>query len=115
MFTGIISNQGIFKGYRRGRQELAMEMPGPLRALDVGGSVSVNGACLSVTRREGNRYFFDLSQETLVKTNLGSLRNGEKVNLELPLTLQTYLGGHLVTGHIDGKGKVLLIAERPPG
>lgn len=115
MFTGIIHHQGIFKGYRQGKQEIAVEAPPQFPFLEVGESVALSGVCLSLTKREGNIVFFNLSQETLRKTNLGSLKTGERMNLELPLTLQSPLSGHLVTGHIDGKGKVLRITDRKPG
>jgi riboflavin synthase len=115
MFTGIIHHQGTFKGYRRGKQEIAIEAPSPFPSLEAGESVALNGVCLSLARKEGSVLFFNLSQETLRMTTLGSLKIGEKLNLELPLTLQSALGGHLVTGHIDGKGKVLRTMEKKPG
>jgi riboflavin synthase len=115
MFTGIIHHQGIFKGYRQGKQEIAVEAPHQFSSLGAGESVALNGVCLSLTKREGNVLIFNLSQETLLKTTLGSLKIGEQLNLELPLTLQSPLSGHLVTGHIDGKGKILRITERKPG
>jgi riboflavin synthase len=115
MFTGIIYHQGIFKGYRQGKQEFAVEAPPQLLSLGIGESVALNGVCLSLTKSEGNILFFNLSQETIRRTNLGSLKIGERLNLELPLTLQSPLSGHLVTGHIDGKGKVLRITEKKPG
>lgn len=105
MFTGIIHHQGIFKGYRQGKREIAVEAPLQIPSLGAGESVALNGVCLSLTKREENVMFFNLSLETLLKTTLGSLKIGEKLNLELPLTLQSPLSGHLVTGHIDGKGK----------
>lgn len=115
MFTGIIHHKGNFKGYRQGKQEIAVESPLPFPSLEAGESVALNGVCLSLTKKEGNILFFNLSQETLRKTNLGSLKIGERLNLELPLTLQSPLSGHLVTGHVDGKGKILRITERRPG
>ena len=115
MFTGIIHHQGIFKGYRKGNRELAVEAPPSFPELRIGESVAVNGVCLSLTRREGGVFYFDLSQETLSRTNLGSLKSGEKLNLEPPLTLQSLLSGHLVSGHIDATGRVLRIAARKSG
>jgi riboflavin synthase len=115
MFTGIIQHLGLFKRYGRGKRELIIEAPLPFPELAAGESVSINGVCLSLTRSEGHCLVFDLSQETLHKTNLGSLKTGERLNLETPLTLQTPLGGHFVTGHIDGRGKVLRRTERRPG
>jgi riboflavin synthase len=115
MFTGIIQHLGVFKGYAHGKQELILEAPAGFPALPPGESVAVNGACLSLTRREGQRLVFDLSQETLLKTHLGSLSPGGRLNLEVPLTLQSLLSGHLLTGHIDGRGRVLSVSERRPG
>jgi riboflavin synthase len=115
MFTGIIHHQGIFKGYRPAKKELAVEVQPSFPALEIGQSVAVDGVCLSLLRRETNTLSFNLSQETLAKTSLGSLRGGEKLNLELPLTLQTPVSGHLVSGHIDGMGRVLKVVDKPPG
>ncbi len=115
MFTGIIQWLGAFQGYRQGRREMAVAAPASFPDLEVGESIAVNGVCLSLTRRKGNILFFDLSRETLDKTNLGSLRSGAKLNLEPPLSLQSLLGGHLITGHIDGRGRVLRVAERGAG
>jgi len=115
MFTGIIHHQGLFKGYRSAKKELAVEVPMSFPALEIGESVAIDGVCLSLLRREVNTLFFNLSQETLAKTSLGSLRGGERLNLELPLTLQTPVSGHLVNGHVDGLGRVLRVVEKPPG
>jgi riboflavin synthase len=115
MFTGIIHHQCFFKGYRSAKRELAVQVPSSFPALEVGESVAVEGVCLSLLRREADMLFFNLSQETLAKTSLGSLRVGEKLNLELPVTLQSPLSGHLVNGHIDGLGKVIRAVEKPPG
>jgi riboflavin synthase len=115
MFTGIIQWLGVFQGYRQGRREMAVAAPASFPDLGAGESIAVNGVCLSLTRRDGNILFFDLSRETLGKTNLGSLQSGAKLNLEPPLSLQSLLSGHLVTGHIDGRGRVLRVAERRPG
>lgn len=109
MFTGIIKNVGLFKGYRSGKQELAIESPSVAHRLDLGESLSINGVCLSLIKKDRHTLFFNLSEETLSKTTLGSLRPQDRLNLELPLTLSTPLSGHLVTGHIDGMGKILRI------
>jgi len=115
MFTGIIHYQGFFKGCRAAGNELAVAVGPSFPALESGESVAVNGVCLSLLRREADTLSFNLSQETLARTSLGSLRAGEKLNLELPLTLQTPLSGHLVNGHVDGLGRVLKIVDRRPG
>jgi riboflavin synthase len=115
MFTGIIHHQGFFKGYRSSRKELAVEVEPSFPALEIGESIAVDGVCLSLLRREANTLFFNLSRETLAKTGLGSLRGEERLNLEVPLTLQTPISGHMVSGHVDGLGRVLRAAEKPPG
>jgi riboflavin synthase len=115
MFTGIITHQGLFLGYRRGRQELLMEAPGLADKLRPGHSVSVDGVCLSLLGAEKSGLRFNLSLETLGRTTLGGLKHRDRLNLELPLTLASPLGGHLVTGHVDAIGKILRTAERRPG
>jgi len=115
MFTGIIYHIGFFKEYRLGKQEIALEAPELFARLERGESLAVNGVCLSLVRKEKNALFFNLSKETLSRTNLGSLRRGDKLNLELSLTLSSPLSGHLVTGHIDSTGKVLNIRKRGSG
>lgn len=106
MFTGIISHCGIFKGSRKGKKEMVVEASSMASRIGIGESLAVNGVCLSLIKKQKNLLFFSLSQETLRSTTLGSLRPGAKLNIELPLTLSTPLGGHLVTGHIDSRGKV---------
>ena len=115
MFTGIISHRGLFRGYRKGRSEMAVEARGLAAGLAAGESVSVNGVCLTVAGMERDALRFDLSKETLAKTTLGMLRSGDRLNLELPLTLATPLSGHLVSGHVDGVGRVRRVSSRPPG
>jgi riboflavin synthase len=115
MFTGIIYYQGIFRGYRGAKRELTVEAPEVTPKIEIGASLAVNGVCLSLSGKEGGSLLFDLSQETLSRTTLGSLQTGQLLNLELPLTLESSLSGHLVTGHVDGRGKVLRILEKKPG
>jgi riboflavin synthase len=115
MFTGIITNQGLFAGYRRGREELLVEAPSLAGRLRPGDSVSVSGVCLSLVGADGAALRFDLSRETRERTTLGALKPRARLNFELPLTLETPLGGHLVSGHVDAVGKVLRVAERRPG
>lgn len=115
MFTGIITHSGVFKAYRQGKKEIAVEALGLAPRLAVGDSVAVNGVCLSIIRKDHLLLFFNLSQETLGLTNLGSLRSGVKLNLELPLTLSSPLSGHLVTGHVDFKTRLCRAIPRKPG
>ena len=116
MFTGIINHTGLFRGYRRGKQEIALEAQTSfVSQIELGDSLAVNGVCLSLIKKEKKSLFFNLSQETIQKTTLGSLRQGEMLNLEMPLTLATPLSGHLITGHVDSRGKVLLVSQKKPG
>jgi riboflavin synthase len=115
MFTGIIHHQGAFKGYSQGKQGISIAAPASFPLPASGESVAVNGVCLTLIRREKNILFFNLSQETLDRTNLGSIRPGDRVNLELPLTLQSLLSGHLLTGHVDGQGRVIRVTVKKPG
>ena len=89
MFTGIISHTGIFKEYKAGKQEMAIVSPELTSHMAIGDSLSVNGVCLSLTRKENNILFFDLSKETLSRTSLGFLRRGDTLNLELSLSLSS--------------------------
>jgi riboflavin synthase len=115
MFTGIINHTGLFKGYRLGKQEITIEAPSIISQIEIGESLAVNGVCLSLIKKENKALFFNLSQETIQKTTLGSLRQGEMLNLEQPLTLGSPLSGHLITGHVDARGKVLLVSQKKPG
>jgi riboflavin synthase len=115
MFTGIIQNIGLFKGYRQGKQEIAVQAPSLASQIEIGESLAVNGVCLSLVRKEKDALFFNLSLETIKVTTLGSLRPGERLNLEQPLSLSTLLSGHLLSGHVDFRGKVIRISERKSG
>lgn len=115
MFTGIVSHQGRFIGYRRGRSEMALEAPGLAAKLAAGDSVAVNGVCLTLVGADRDALRFDLSRETMAKSTLGALQAGACLNLELPLTLAAPLSGHLVSGHVDGVGTVARTSSRPPG
>lgn len=84
-------------------------------ATEHGDSVAINGCCLTVTANRVQLLAFDISSETLARTTLGRLREGDEVNLERALKLGDRLGGHLVSGHIDGVGTVERLAKRPDG
>ena len=108
MFTGLVEEIGRIaeKKEKGGLLRLLISAERVLEDLSEGSSIAVNGVCLSLTRKEKNRLYFDLSKETLARTNLGFLRRGDRLNLELSLTLSSPLSGHLVTGHIDAIGKI---------
>jgi len=115
MFTGIIHHQGRFLGYGRARRDLILESEALAGRMETGDSLSVNGVCLTLASKSESRLTFNLSPETLSLTTLGSLVVGNLLNLEPPLTLETPLSGHLVTGHVDYRGKIVRFTERRPG
>lgn len=109
MFTGIIEELGQLKGIRGGSKSALLEIKARevLQDVKLGDSIAVNGVCLTVTGFSKDWFTADVMAETLSKTNLDSLRPGDKVNLERALRLSDRLGGHLVSGHIDGVGTII--------
>jgi riboflavin synthase len=110
MFTGIIQAVGEIRSLEpRGGDVRLTIATGKLemRGVVLGDSIAVNGVCLTAVALEGPRFAADVSRETLSLTTLGDLKAGSAVNLEKALTLSTPLGGHLVSGHVDGVGEVL--------
>ncbi|RDV84721.1 riboflavin synthase [Ammonifex thiophilus] len=109
MFTGLVEEVGRVRRIVRGpaSAQLEIEARRVLEDLRVGDSVAVNGACLTVTRLGSGSFWADAMAETLRRTNLGELGPGDRVNLERALRLGDRLGGHLVTGHVDGVGRIL--------
>lgn len=109
MFTGLVGGMGRFLR----RQDLAAGVrywiAQPFGALTEGESISVSGACLTVTEHGPEQFAADLSPETLARTILGALVENQAVNLERALQATDRLGGHLVTGHVDGVGVIELV------
>lgn len=108
MFTGIIQKTGkIVEVQRSGASgRLVLETSPWESPLVLGESIAVNGCCLTVAAIDGNRIRFDLLEETFNKTCLGEKHTGQRVNLERALRVGDAMGGHYVTGHVDGTGKV---------
>ena len=104
MFTGIVEEVGTATGVGAHRLTVRAEMV--LDGLKLGDSMSVNGACLTVVALEDSTFSVDLSPETLRRTSLGDLAEGQRLNLERPLAVTDRLGGHIVQGHVDGTGRV---------
>lgn len=110
MFTGIIAAVGQLKSLESRGGDIRMHIDsGKLDLADVklGDSIAVNGVCLTVVEKAARHLQFDVSQETLQRTSLGQLKNGSEANLEKALAVGDRLGGHFVSGHVDGLGEIL--------
>lgn len=109
MFTGLVEGLGLVVATHKATAgvEICVDL-GPLAAdVGLGDSICTSGACLSVTKLAETVASFDVSPESLAKTSLGGLKNGDFVNLERSLRANTRLGGHFVSGHVDGLGELL--------
>ena len=113
MFTGIIEELGVIQEIKKGSKssKLLIKANKVLENTNVGDSICTNGVCLTVTNLKANSFEADVMAETLRRSNLGDLKVGSKVNLERALTLQSRLGGHIVSGHIDGTGEVISLVK----
>lgn len=105
MFTGIVEEKGLIASLKKGKLILH-STESLMRDLKRGASVSVEGVCLTVTEIQNNFIVFDLLDETLSKTTLGSLTEGSYVNIERALKMGQEIGGHLLSGHVVCKGEV---------
>ncbi len=114
MFTGIIEELGIVTSLIQSSQNTRLTISAQEVATEIkiGESIAVNGVCLTAANFRKNFIEFDISPQTLHKSTLRDLKVGEKVNLERALKLSTRLGGHLVTGHVDGIGEIRNIVNR---
>lgn len=114
MFTGLIEDVGTIGGLRLQQKSavLTVKTRLPVRSMARGASVAVNGACLTVVKKGPKSFTVDVSPETLQRTSLETLTVGSMVNLERPMRLADRLGGHLVTGHVDGVGAVASIEKQ---
>jgi riboflavin synthase len=109
MFTGIVEEVGVVNSIST--SSLVVTVDKVVQGMELGGSIGVNGACLTVTRFGSNSFSVDMMLETLNRTSLGQLNVGDRVNLERPLTLDRPLGGHLVQGHVDATGTLTSIRK----
>ena len=112
MFTGIIEEMGTVE---RAGARLAIDCAAVLSDLTLGASIAVNGVCLTAVAVSAHGFEADLAPETLERSNLSDLREGDRVNLERPLTLATRLSGHIVQGHVDGTGVLEALRELGDG
>ncbi|MBP3762067.1 MAG: riboflavin synthase [Ruminococcus sp.] len=108
MFTGIVEEIGTVCEVKKNGNNSYIRIIAEkvLSDVHIGDSIAVNGVCLTVTRHDGNIFQADVMNETLNRSSLGSLRNGSKVNLERAMSAEGRFGGHIVSGHIDGTGKI---------
>jgi riboflavin synthase len=111
VFTGLVEEKGVLAARRRTGEGAVLHVRTSLGPLALGESIAVDGACLTVTRTTPEGFDADVSNETLARTTLGELREGAPVNLEQSLALGDRLGGHLVSGHVDG---TCTLAARAP-
>ena len=113
MFTGIIQAQGNIKEIRASNKGAVFVLNSnslDLSDISIGDSIAVNGVCLTVTQLDKNYFSADVSQETLNCTTFSQLKKGQNINLEKSLRLNQGVDGHIVSGHVDGVGKITLIA-----
>jgi len=105
VFTGIVEELGKVAELNGSRLRISAQTV--LEGSKIGSSIAVNGCCLTVVDLDSNSWITDVSDETFSRTNLGSLRVGDVVNLERPMALGDRLGGHLVLGHVDSVGEIV--------
>ncbi len=114
MFTGLIEDVGEVRSMRLQKRAAVLTVGSKITgaAMKLGASIAVNGTCLTVVRKGRGWFTVDVSPETLHRTNLAGLKPGSTVNLESPMRLQDRVGGHLVTGHVDGVGRVVSMEKK---
>jgi riboflavin synthase len=115
MFTGIVLTMGRLDALERKESPtltVRAQLPGKIK---IGDSIAVNGACLTVVGIEADAYAFNLSAETLRLSHFADLSRGSDLNIELPVTMNDFLGGHLVSGHLDGVARVKAMVKKSGG
>ena len=113
MFTGIVEEIGKVQNIRKNIKSSVIVIEGNkiFEDIHVGDSIAVNGVCLTVTTFNNNIFEADIMNETLNRSSLGRLKNGSYVNLERAMSANGRFGGHIVSGHIDGTGKIVKIEK----
>ena len=113
MFTGIIEETGIVKSFSKKTNgaEIQIQCSTVLEGSKIGDSISINGACQTITQLSEDSFCADVSDETLNITTFDKMKSGDIVNLERALTLNSRLGGHIVSGHVDCKGKFISVEK----
>lgn len=113
MFTGIVEEIGKVQNIKKNVKSFVLTIEGNkiFEDINIGDSISVNGVCLTVTTFTNNAFTADVMYETMSRSSLGQLKNGSHVNLERAMTAKGRFGGHIVSGHIDGTGKIIKIEK----
>ena len=114
MFTGIITDIGTVQSVQReegGDLRLSIETSFDLSKTDIGASIACAGCCLPVIKKKDNVFFVDVSEESISKTTIGSWTEGRRINLEGALKMGDELGGHIVSGHVDGLGILVSVTK----
>ena len=114
MFTGIIEEMGTLSNIERNRDSMQLEICAKriLEDIHIGDSIAVNGVCLTVTDYTQNKFTADVMPETFMHTSLKTLRKGDRLNLERAMAANGRFGGHFVSGHVDGVGRIINRKER---
>ena len=114
MFTGIVAETGVIRSFEKGRRarRLKVSCEKALEDVQVGDSIAVNGCCLSVVAFDESSLQFDILEETARLTSFSHLQPGRQVNLEKSLVYHGKIGGHLLTGHIDGIGVIEVLEQK---
>ena len=113
MFTGIVEEIGKIQNVKKNIKSSVLTIEGNkiFEDIHIGDSISVNGVCLTVTTFSNNAFTADVMNETISRSSLGQLRNGSYVNLERAMPANGRFGGHIISGHIDGVGKIIKIEK----
>lgn len=113
MFTGIVEEIGSIKGISKGSNSAVLTLSAKkvLEDVSLGDSIAVNGVCLTVTSYRQDEFTVDVMHETMDRSSLSSLKAGSKVNLERAMMAKGRFGGHIVSGHIDGTGKIVSVKK----
>ncbi len=113
VFTGLITELGVVQSYEKSDDgaKISVEAPETVSQLGVGDSVAVDGVCLTAVTVNDSRFSVEAMNQTLATSSIGEIRQGDGVNLELPLKVSGRLGGHFVQGHVDGVGEVASVEQ----
>ncbi len=113
MFTGLVETVGILRAVRRRASGTRMTIESDLEGLELGESIAVDGVCQTIAEIEGNRFSCDVLLETLRVSTLADVRVGARMNLERAVSHGERFGGHFVTGHVDGVGRIKRVIRSP--